>query len=413
MRKKTRYLCRLIPALLCFLPVTLFPQPIDMNAANAREALKDGINAYHFGYFGKAVQSFEDALRLMPTNPEVKMWLARAYFRSGFEDTALTIWKDLKAQGPEDPLLDYLIRTIDLRRGLGRELTAPEMYVVNYELDAAGPQNRLFKRPSAVVSLPDGGFFIVGYGSNEILSLDGNSLIKTRFRGNIELIDHPFDILPVENGFLVSEFEGNRITKYDRQFVKIGSFGGRGIGNGQLLGPQFLAQDEDRYIYVTDWGNRRVTKFDADGNFILSFNASAPGYPARRLEPTGIAYSQGRIFVSDRFQNQIVVFDSSGNYLDAFGAGTLLAPEGLAFFDSDTLLVADGERVMAFELRNEVWKMWSDLSGRARRIVDVCVTANQDVLAADFDGNKVYFLSDPKSLYSGFFVQIDRVDSRN
>ena len=50
------------------------------------------------------------------------------------------------------------------------------------------------------------------------------------------------------------------------------TFGSSGSGAGQLSGPQGVAVDNSTGdLYVADQGNQRVVKFDATGNFILTF----------------------------------------------------------------------------------------------------------------------------------------------
>jgi DNA-binding beta-propeller fold protein YncE len=407
-RRTARQACLL---LLLFLPFFVFSQPIDINRVNALDEFHWGVNAFHQGYTGKALQSFEEALRLAPDETQIKSWLARAYFRLGLEDTALSLWKDIVRSGKGTPLLEYIIHVVETRSGLGKELAVPDLYVVNYALDANAPGSRLFKRPSAVLALPDGNYFVVAYGSNEVLSLNANSLVLSRFLGGTEPLNHPFGMAAAGGQYFLSEFEGNVVTKFDRNFVKLKSFGGKGTGEGKLLGPQFLAVDESGYLYVTDWGNRRVSKFDLDGNYVLSFGTNSPAYPYQKFEPTGIAAGGGRVYVSDQFMKMVMVFDANGNYLDGLGEGTLESPEGLLLYDPNTLLVADGARIMGLSLKEEAWKVWSDVSAQAKRLLSLALTPNNDVLAADFDANKVFFIADASSLYTGFFVQVDRVDS--
>jgi hypothetical protein len=397
--------------LLALLPFLVFSQPIDMDKVNARDEFHWGVNAFHVGYTGKALQSFEEALRLAPEDMEIKSWLARTYFRLGLEDTALSIWKDIIKAGKGTPLLEYIVHVVEMRGGLGKELAAPDLFVVNYTLDAANPSSRLFKRPSSVCVLPDGNYYIVAYGSNEILSLNANSLILSRFLGGVEPLNHPFAMAAAGDNFFVSEFEGNVVSRYDRNFVKLKSFGGKGIAEGKFLGPQYLAADGNGYLYVSDWGNRRVSKFDLEGTSVLSFGKNSSGYPYPRFEPAGIAVNAGRVYVSDQSRKMVMVFDGNGNFLDGLGEGVLTSPEGLLFYDADTLLVADGVKIMSLSLKNESWKLWSDVSAQAKRLTSLSLTPNNDVLATDFDANKVFFVSEAASLYSGFFVQVDRIDS--
>ncbi len=397
--------------LVTLIPFFVFSDPIDMDRVNAQDEFHWGVNAFHLGYTAKALQSFEEGLRLDPDDVLIKTWLARAYFRLGLEDTALSIWKDIVKSGKGTPLLDSIIHVVEARNGLGRELAGPDMHVVNFVLDANAPSGRLFQRPSAVYSQPDGNYFIIAYGSNEVLSLNANSVILSRSFGGLQSLNHPFDMIASGGDYFLSEFDGNVVSKFDRNFVRLASFGGKGIGEGKLLGPQYLALDEKGFLYVTDWGNRRVSKYDLAGNYILSFGKNSAAYPWERFEPTGIAVADGRVYVADQYKNMIMVFDTSGNYIEALGEGTLKSPEGLLFYDPDTLLAADGTRVMSVSLKNRTWRVWSDLSAQARRLCSLTLTPNRDVLAADFDANKVFFISDASSLYTGFFVQADRIDA--
>ena len=51
----------------------------------------------------------------------------------------------------------------------------------------------------------------------------------------------------------------------------LGAFGSEGPLAERLLGPQYLAADDRGFIYVSDWGNQRVAKYDPQGNYVLSF----------------------------------------------------------------------------------------------------------------------------------------------
>jgi DNA-binding beta-propeller fold protein YncE len=394
------------------LPLFLFGEDLDMNKVRADEEFHYGVDAYHFGLFGKALQSFELALSYVPDNELIKTWLGRTYYRMGFEDTALSIWDELLSAGKGTSLLENQKKVIELRRGLGRELLPEEHYVVHTEIDANVKEYYSFKRPSSIAMRADGTFYVIAYGSGEIVNFNANSLAVNIKRGGLESYNHPFDLLEVGDFIFVTEFEGNRITKCTADFQKIKSFGQKGIKEGELLGPQFLAVDEHEYLYVTDWGNGRISKFDLEGEFVLSFGSRTRLFPDL-LKPTGIAVWGENVYVADHKKRRIVVFDTSGNYLDEFGQGELFAPEGLLFYDERTLLVADTTRIMKYDLENEVWSEWSDVSNMAKRVTNLDMTVNGDVLAVDFDLNKVFVISNMTTLYTGYFTTIDRVDARN
>jgi DNA-binding beta-propeller fold protein YncE len=393
------------------LPLFLFGEDLDMNKVRANEEFHYGVDAYNYGLFGKALQSFELALSHEPDNETIKTWLGRTYYRMGFEDTALSIWDELLSAGRGTSLLENQKKVIELRRGLGRELAPEENYVIHSEIDANVKEYYSFKRPSSIAMRADGTFYVIAYGSGEIVNFNANSLAVNIKRGGLESYNHPFDLLEVGDFIFITEFEGNRITKCTADFQKVKSFGQKGIKEGELLGPQFLAVDEHEYLYVSDWGNGRISKFDLEGEFVLSFGSRTRLFPDI-LKPTGIAVQGEDVYVADHKRKRIVVFDTSGNYLNEFGEGTLLAPEGLLFYDENTLLVADTTRIMKYDLQNEVWGEWSDVSNMAKRVTNLDMTVNGDVLAVDFDLNKVFVISNMTTLYTGYFTTIDRVDAR-
>ncbi len=403
---------KLLIVIVIFLPLLVFPEDLDMNKVRADEEFHYGVDAYHFGLYGKALQSLEKALSYQPDNELIKTWLGRTYYRMGFEDTALSIWDELLSAGKGSSLLENQKKVIELRRGLGRELLPEEQYVVHTEIDANLKDYYSFKRPSSIAMRADGTFYVIAYGSGEIVNFNANSLAVNIKRGGLESYNHPFDLIEAGNYIFISEFEGNRITKCTADFHKVKSFGEKGIKEGQFLGPQFLALDEHEYLYVTDWGNGRISKFDLEGNFVLAFGSRTLLFPDI-LKPTGIAVLGENVYVADQKKKRIVVFDTSGNFLNEFGQGNLLAPEGLLFYDERTLLVADTTRIMKFDLDNEVWTEWSDVANVAKRVTNLDMTVNGDILAVDFDLNKVFVISNMTTLYTGYFARIDRVDSRN
>ena len=82
--------------------------------------------------------------------------------------------------------------------------------------------------------------------------------------------DRPMDIIRLLDGkLLVSESAGDRLALLNEngKFIKYIGSKGRGVGN--LVGPQYIAQDSFGRIYVTDFGNRRVDVFDAEAGIMF------------------------------------------------------------------------------------------------------------------------------------------------
>jgi len=296
------------------------------------------------------------------------------------------------------------ISVTELRRGLGRELDNKAKWVVSAELDGNLRGGYAFKRPTSVRSRPDGSFWVVAFGSNEVLRLNPDFKLLSVVRGGLAGLDHPYDVAEADDGTLyISEYGANRIAKCTPAGEKIATFGQTGRTDGMLVGPQYLALDGKGYLWVTDWGNSRVVRYDLDGRFVQSISGING--------PTGIAVNDDRLYVSERATKRILVYDLSGNPLGTLGDDVLSGPEGISFTPDGMLMVADANSVRECDLEKEVWKTLGDLSGSTKRLVQQAATPNGQVLGVDFDRSKIVLLTDTTSLYAGLFVHVDRINS--
>ena len=385
-------------------------QAVDLEQARADDDFRWGVRAFHDANFGDAILSLEKSLSRKPAAVLPRVWLGSALYKHGFEEEALAEWRQALARDPGDSLLRGRIQLTELRRGVGREIARPPQYAVAAEFPSGKPGSPLLKRPSAVHARPDGGAYVVAFGSGQIGDLDGNNGIRRILNGGLKGYNRPFDCLELadprtgERSLWITEYGGNRLLKANLRGERLGEFGSKGRGPGAFLGPQYLAADPGGYLYVTDWGNARVAKYDLDGNFILSFKGPLTA-------PTGIAAREGEVFVADRARRAVLRFDSSGNFLREYGG--LAGPEGIAFRDPGTLLVADANRLMSFDLERESWRTLADLSGEAGRITHLSVSANGDLYAVDFDRSRILVLSEMADMYTGLSVQVERVRSNS
>jgi DNA-binding beta-propeller fold protein YncE len=385
-------------------------QTVDLEQARADDDFRWGVRAFHEANFGDAILSLEKSLSRKPAGVLPRIWLGNALYQHGFEEEALTEWRQALQRDPSDSLLRGRIQLTELRRGVAREIARPPQYVVAAEFPSGSPRSPTLKRPSAVHARPDGGFYVVAFGSGQIAELDANNGIRRTLNGGLKGYNRPFDCLEVadprtgQRSLWITEYGGNRLLKADLRGERLAEFGSAGRGPGAFLGPQYLAADPGGYLYVTDWGNARVAKYDLDGNFILSFKGPLAA-------PTGIAAREGEVFVADRSRGAVLRFDSSGNFLQEYGG--LSGPEGVAFRDPGTLLVADGNRLLDFDLQRESWRTLADLSGQAGRITHLSVSANGDLYAVDFDRSRVLVLSEMAEMYTGLAVQVERVLSNS
>ena len=300
---------------------------------NANDEFRWGVMSLNRGHANEAIASLARSVSFSPDRDLTRYWLGRAYYYSGFEDAALQEWEWIADHSGRTSILDRWIERIQLSRGLTEERLgddiAPGRYVTMTALDATSGDLTLFRRPTMVRPRNDGFFYVVSFATHRVALFDPNGRRQQEILGNLEGFDRPFDVLPLDDGgLLVTEFGADRIAVVNQDGIKTGSFGERGVGDGQLLGPQYIAADDGGYIYVTDYGNARVAKYTLSGEFVFSFGQRRVGFRGLQ-EPSGIVVENDRVYVADRGQSRIVVFDDSGNYVGELTAPYMDAPEAI------------------------------------------------------------------------------------
>jgi DNA-binding beta-propeller fold protein YncE len=411
----------LLPALLgvfTLLNLGAQQEAVDMDALYAEEQFRIGVQAFNRYAFNEAILSFERALSFRPGEPLILDWLGRSYYRSGMEETALRQWR-AAAQGygwnsGEGMLLGSRIETVGNRRGLLPVNDDEVRYVEAGRYPGAYEGNVYYRQPTAVLPLDDGSVWVVAYGSNEILRLDVNGLVLDRKRGPLNGFDRPYDLVRSGDRLYLSEYRGGRVSVLTAAGDWVSYIGSRGLGDGNLLGPQNLAVDEDGYLYVVDYGNRRVVKFDPEGNFILSFGkgssqGSFPGF----ISPTGIAAKDGLVYTADSAAKRIFIHDSNGTYRGELAVRDLAGPESMRFLSDGGLLVADTNRVRLIDPYSALVRVLGTAGNSRLRITGVAMDANGNLLVANFDAGEISVLTRLDDMASGLFVQVERVDAEN
>jgi DNA-binding beta-propeller fold protein YncE len=385
------------------------------DTVNAQNEFRIGVQAYYRFAYNEAINSFERANSFRHGEPLILDWLGKSYYRSGFEDTAIRQWNnaaDFTSSSSEEILLRSRIETVRRRRNFIPFMEEGPRYVESGRYPGRIGGSIYFRQPTSVLPLEDGTAWVVAYGSNELVRIDVNGLIRDRIRGPLNGFDRPYDVARSPDGKLyVSEYRGGRVSVLDAGGRWLSYIGARGIDEGQFVGPQNLTVDEDGYLYVVDYGNRRVAKFDPEGTFLFSFGRRTWGFSGF-TSPTGIACLDERVFVADGVTKQIHAFDRNGSYLGVVVEEGLNGPESLRIIKGqggqNHLLVADTNRVLLIDPDSSILRELA-LAGSKSRITGAGLDRNGAILAANFMGDEVAVMCSADDLASGFFVQIDRV----
>jgi DNA-binding beta-propeller fold protein YncE len=112
----------------------------------------------------------------------------------------------------------------------------------------------------------------------------------------------------------VVDYDNGRVQKFD----KSGAYQAT-IGSGQLANPYDAAVDANGNVWVVD--QDRISKFDPNGNLVSQFGSSGTGN-GQFDAPFGIAIdAAGNLWVADNNNNRVQKLDPNGNFLLAIGAG--------------------------------------------------------------------------------------------
>jgi len=419
---------RLTALLLLFLPVFPLAQQInpgipsppgfdgpDLDTVRAREEFRIGIQAYNRFAYNEAILSFERALSFRPGEALILDWLGKAYYHSGIENTAFRVWQAAAetygfSSGP-GILVSSRLETLRNRRTLLPVVEDEVRYVESGRYPGSGLEV-YFRQPTSVLAQNDGSAWVVAYGSNELIRIDPNGLIRDRRRGPLNGFDRPYDLVRGLDGNLyLSEFRGDRVSVLSPTGEWLYYIGARGSGPGQFVGPQNLAVDEEGYLYVVDYGNRRIVKFDPQGNYILSFGTRTFGFQGF-ISPTGIAARDGRVYVADNLQKQIYMFDRNGTYLGILIQEGLSSPESLRFLSDGKLLALDSNRILRIDPDTAIIRELGVLRNPASvRLTGAEMDSNGNVLVADFRNGEVAVMTRIDDMAAGLFVEITRIYS--
>jgi DNA-binding beta-propeller fold protein YncE len=389
---------------------------VDLDTLQARQEFRIGVQAYNRFSYNEAIRSFERALSFRPGEPLILDWLGKAYYHSGIENAAFRVWQAAAAgydfSSGQGMLISSRMETLRNRRILLPVANDDVRYVESGRYPAKSDGTVFYSQPSSVLTENDGSVWVVAYGSNEIVLIDPNGIIRERRRGPMNGFDRPYDLVRgLEGNLYLSEFRGGRVSVLSPTGEWKSYIGSRGREPGQFVGPQNLTVDEEGYLYVVDYGNRRISKFDPSGTFILSFGTKTAGFQGF-ISPTGLAARNGRIYAADSFLKQIFIFDRNGAFLGPLLQESLNSPESLRFLSDGKLLAVDSNRVLLIDPDTAIVRELGILRNASSvRVTGAEMDKNGNVLLADFNTGEVAIMTRIDDMAAGLFVEITRIVS--
>jgi len=194
---------------------------------------------------------------------------------------------------------------------------------------------------------PDGSVYIADTGNNRIIKLSSKGLFEKEqggFGWGAGQFDNPVSICG-RNGLdvFVADYFNNRIERFDKDLNYIAELSpdeewDENFQFGFPLGVDISSQGE---LFCIDGENKRILKFDVMGNPQIEFGGFSAG-EGRLKNPCSIFVSdRGRVYVSDKDLSIVRVFDAHGNFLFDMGSSVFKKPAGITDLNNNEIAVTD------------------------------------------------------------------------
>ena len=253
---------------------------------------------------------------------------------------------------------------------------------------------------------PDGNVYIADTGNNRLLKCSPRGELLREVGGfgfDKEQFDRPVDVW-AGNGLdvFVVDYNNQRLERYDKDLNYIASYYSDELQNESLqFGyPAATGLSSNGEIFLAEHEFNRVLRIDSFGKPLSSFGDFTWG-EGRLSRPAKILIGARReIFVSDSTAQAIAEFDSYGNFVRRFGEGLLRDPAGLAEIKHKTpngnetlLVVADrgNHRIVGLNPAGEVILAFGKMGRAPEQLqfpADVAVAGNH-IFVLDTGNNRV------------------------
>ncbi len=229
---------------------------------------------------------------------------------------------------------------------------------------------------------PTGSVYVADTGDNLLLRFNaaGDSTGEVGGYGNGDYqFDMPYDVCAT-NGveIYVADYNNNRIVRFDRTLANVASLStDQSNDDSKRFGyPSGVAISRLGDLFICDDENIRVMKVNTFSTVERTFGGYGEGAGTLTMPRQVAIGPNDNVFVSDK--GRVAVYDNFGNYLSSIGEGVLKDPTGIGI-GSGMLGVCDSDSLYFFKLDGTLIARFSgdDVFGtKIKHFSDVSISGN-------------------------------------
>ena len=206
-----------------------------------------------------------------------------------------------------------------------------------------------FQRATRIVVGTQGTIYVLDADENKVsLFCNPQDAPKTLggFGWSSSSFDKPTGVATDGVNVYISDYGNHRIQRFDRDFNYISSLSTRDTSDvsSRFGYPLDIALSEFGDLFILDGENIRVIKFNSQGSFERVFGDINAG-KGKIQNPTKLLAANSRVFVGEK--NKILEYDYFGNYLGSIGDGVMSNLAGFAIM-TNGLIAASNDSIWWF-----------------------------------------------------------------
>ncbi|MBN2039472.1 MAG: hypothetical protein JW864_05490 [Spirochaetes bacterium] len=379
----------------------------------AKGYFKKGFVFFNKMQYLSAVEFFRKAVSVYPEYYTAREYLARSYKLAGFISEAIKEWEHLAGMTSNNISIINKLDSLQYSASSGIQ---NKLTIGNYEFVFSGSYNPMnlgrfrFSRPVDIAVDNERNVYITSFSSGKLVKLDSNGDglavfdlgADSRFYG----VDCSKDMV------IVSDFKSDNVHILNTELDPVKSFGKTGSGNSEFHGPEGVAINNNRDLYVVDSGNHRVQKFNREGEYILQFGS--PGeYEGQLNNPSFLFLNEKAVYVSDTGNKRIACFDESGNFIRNLNIQQLEIPRGISIYNN-SLLIADEKKGLLFhslDNQEQFWlSSWNNSKNSFSKLLSARVDREGILYCLDYNHESSFVFSPLQKLYSNLDLEITSID---